>query len=253
MLISDDGRRFAFDKRELTVLTGMMADPEARPTLAAMWLHPGKGQAWTTDGHRAVLVRRQPAPTRATVKAPVAVPASSVADVARTARGKDLVVFDVSGSTVSMDVRAPRTTGEIATFGQLDDQTRSKHTATCRRHAGGPASIEHLFPTPNRRGHKGAVVPVNVALLRPVVDLAKLATPGGRVWINLGRVSEPILLVAESDAWTTWRMLVMPLRAEVGEHPDHAKSSGEATEPAKPAKTRSPRKPGRRSKLRAAS
>ena len=64
MLISDAGDRFAFDKRELAVLTSMMAT-EDRESLAALWFHPSKAQAWATDGHRAVMVERELKPPKA--------------------------------------------------------------------------------------------------------------------------------------------------------------------------------------------
>ena len=67
MLISDDGTRFALSKAEIAVLTSMMADPDTRPTLAALWLHPAKAQAWATDGHRAVLAERWMVPPKASL------------------------------------------------------------------------------------------------------------------------------------------------------------------------------------------
>ena len=64
MLISEDGQRFGFHKRELALLTSMMAG-EDRETLAAVWFHPAKGQAWATDGNRAVMAERDVKPPKA--------------------------------------------------------------------------------------------------------------------------------------------------------------------------------------------
>ena len=86
MLVSDDGGQFAFDKRELAVLTGVMATDDERG-LAALWFHPSKAQAWATDGHRAVLVERELKPPKAPADAgPVALPATTAHHAAKTAR-----------------------------------------------------------------------------------------------------------------------------------------------------------------------
>src|SRR5688572_32928102 len=77
MMISDDGRKLAFDKRELVVLTGMMAK-EDRPSYAALWFHGGRAQAWATDGHRAVMAEREIKPPRGNLSArPVAISAAT--------------------------------------------------------------------------------------------------------------------------------------------------------------------------------
>ncbi len=236
MLISDDGEQFAFDKRELAVLTGVMAGNDDEG-MAALWFHPSKAQAWATDGHRAVIVERELKPPKASDKAqPVAVPAATAHHVAKTARPRDRVVIDVSGRRVAIDVREPTGRGvELESFAQIDEFTRSKHAVNCARHKGGPGSIEEFFPRPERRGKRGAVLPLNPALLTPLIHLGKIATPRGQVWVNLGKIHEPILFTARTDAWTVWRMLVMPLRSARDEHPDLAPtpdSAGPATGPA---------------------
>ncbi len=230
MLISEDGARFAFRKRELAVLTSMMAD-EGREGLAALWLHPGKAQAWATDGHRAVMVERDERPPKVAKDAkPVAVPAATVHHASKTARARAMVVIDISGEGVSIDVREATERGvEITGFATIDRRTESVHAVTCRRHQGGYGSIEGFFPMHHGRGKKGAIVPLNSALMAPVITLGKLAEPGGRVWINVGKISDPVTFVARSDERTVWRMLVMPLRAEAAEHPDHGRKSGETT------------------------
>ena len=231
---------------QLAVLTSMMAT-EDRESLAALWFHPSKAQAWATDGHRAVMVERELKPPKAPSKAdPVALPAATAHHAAKTARPRDWVVIDISGKRVAIDVREPTGRGQtIESFGQIEELTRSIHTVSCRRHEGGPGSIEGFFPSHHGRGSKGATVPVNPALLRPLAQLGKLAEPSGQVWVNLGPIGDPLLFVARADAWTVWRMIVMPLRAEASEHPDHGRGASTAKS-AKSAK-------GRRSELRAAS
>ena len=209
MLISDDGRKLAFTKRELLILTSMMAKEE-RPALAALWFHGGKAQAWATDGSRAVLVEHEAKPPRGDRAAPpVAIPAATAHHVAKTARPRDLVVVDTSGARVSIDVRAPHSAVvPAATFEEIETRTYSKHAVTCKRHEGGHPTIEHVFPSHHKRGSKGAAAPVNPALLGPVL---MLATVSGHVWINVDTPLDPVLFVARADGlW--WRMLVMPLR-----------------------------------------
>ena len=231
MLVSDDGGQFAFDKRELAVLTGVMATDDERG-LAALWFHPSKAQAWATDGHRAVLVERELKPPKAPADAgPVALPATTAHHAAKTAGARDLVVVDISGKRVAIDVRTPTGRGvKIESFDQIESRTVSTHAVSCRRHSGGPGSIEGFFPLHHDRGSKGAVLPVNPALLGPLVSLGKLAEPTGQVWVSLGKVTDPIMFVARADVWTVWRMLVMPLRATASDHPDHGRA------PSKPAR-----------------
>lgn len=221
MLISDDGGQFAFDKRELAVLTGVMANDDARG-LAALWFHPSKAQVWATDGHRAVMVQRELEPPKASTHAtPVALPAATAHHAAKTAHPRDLVVIDISGKRVAIEVREPTERGvTIESFEEIEARTRSKHAVNCARHQGGPGSIDDFFPSPRGRGNKGAVVPMNPALLAPLYQLGKLAEPSGQVWVNLGRIEDPVLFVARADAWTVWRMIVMPLRAQPGDYPD---------------------------------
>lgn len=213
MLISDDATRFALDKGEITMLTSMMADANTRPTLAAVWLYPAKGQAWATDGHRAVLADH-PNPAAAGDKGrPVAIPATTAAHAAKTAGNRDVVVIDVSRDRVAIEVRAPKLRGTtIETFDDIDSKTKVKHASTCTRHIGGPgaAAIEGCFPSYQRRGAAGAVVAVNPALLRSVVMLAKVADLNF-VWMNIGKKPmDPIFVVAHGRQDTTWRVVVMP-------------------------------------------
>ena len=86
------------------------------------------------------------------------------------------------------------------------------------------------FPAYHGRGSKGATVPVDPALLGPLVLLKKITT---QVWINLGKPKEPVTFVGKADEWTVWRMLVMPRLAR-GQtlHPDHGTSV-----PSKPARS----------------
>ncbi|MCA9652554.1 MAG: hypothetical protein KC501_21740 [Myxococcales bacterium] len=250
MLISDDGTRFALSKAEIAVLTSMMADPDTRPTLAALWLHPAKAQAWATDGHRAVLAERWMVPPKAKAGArPVAIPAVAAANVAKTAATRDLVVVDLSGPEVRLDVRATPTTGtKVETFDQIESLTVSKHAVTCRHQEDATlGSIDHLFPS-IARGRKGATVAVDPALLKSVMTLAKVADPS-RVWINVGRPTEPVLFTVAAGTTMTWRMLVMPLRADLGQHPDASKVTTSTDAPAeatKPARTTRAKRGGKR-------
>lgn len=219
MMVSDDGRRLAFDKRELAVLTGMMAK-EDRPNLAALWFHGGRAQAWATDGHRAVIVERQAKPPQGDPKGrPVGIPAITAHHVAKTAGARDLVVIDLGGPVVTIELRERLAkTAEIEAFGDIDTRTRVKHSVTCKRHEGGYQSIEFVFPSCKGRGAAGAVVAFNPGLLAPVVALASLT--GEFVWLNIGGEDDPILFLAEDDAGAVWRVVVMPKRPGCSVPPD---------------------------------
>jgi len=211
MMVSNDGRRLAFDKRELAVLTGMMAKEE-RPKLAALWLHGGRGQAWATDGHRGVIVERPTMPPQGDPKPPpVGIPAVTAHHIAKTAGTRDLVVVDIGGPRVSIELRQRLSkTAEIQTFADIDEWTRPKHAATCPRHQGGYDTIEYFFPSYRERGAKGAIVAFDPDLLPPVVALASLT--GGFVWLNIGGEDDPILFLAEGEDGAVWRVVVMPKR-----------------------------------------
>lgn len=224
MLVSDDGRCFAFEKREMAVLTSVMASEE-REGLAALWLQGSRAAAWATDGNRALMVEREIKPPKAKPgDKPVAMPAATAHHAAKTARNRDWIVIDLGGSRVSVDVREPIGRGvEIESFGEIDVKTRSKHLATCKRHDGRLGlHIDQFFPLHHRRGAKGATVPVNPALLGPVMLLGKVAAKS-YVWINIGKAQDPLTFVAtaDGDPWTRWRLIVMPLRGSAADHPDH--------------------------------
>ena len=212
MMVSDDGHRLAFDKRELAVLTGMMAK-EDRPNLAALWFHGARAQAWATDGHRAVIVDRNDSPPRGDIKArPVAIPAVTALHVAKTAGARDLVVIDLAGPDVKIELRERTSkTAEIKAFGDVDAWTKPKHVVSCKRHEGGYSSIEFAFPSFRERGGKGLAVPFDPALLGPVMALASVA--GGFVWLNIGDDDGPILFLADAEDGSVWRLVVMPKRA----------------------------------------
>lgn len=232
MMISDDGRKLAFTKRELLLLTSMMAKEE-RPALAALWFHGGKGQAWATDGSRAVLVEHETKPPRADKTAPpVAIPAATAQHVAKTAGVRDLVVIDTGGAKVSIDVRSPHSAVvPAATFEDIEARTYSRHAVTCKRHDGNLPTIEHVFPSPHRRGKPGAAAAINPALLGPI---HMLATVAGHVWINVGPALDPVLFVARADdLW--WRIVVMPLRP--GSIPDIEPPKVEPPAPVAPAES----------------
>ena len=262
MMVSDDGHRLAFDKRELAVLTGMMAK-EDRPTHAALWFHGGRAQAWATDGHRAVLVERDDKPRGGDPKArPVAIPAVTAHHVAKTAGTRDLVVFDTSGPEVKIELRErnDRTT-EINAFADIEGRTRPKHAVTCKRHEGGYSSIEFAFPSCRARGAKGLAVPFDPGLLAPVITLASLT--GGFVWLNIDE-DGPILFLATAEDGTVWRLVVMPKRPGGLVPPDREPAPTPEPKPAKRAKRGSGAKPpepaaapararGRGPKLRAVS
>lgn len=231
MLVSDDGRYFAFEKRELAVLTAVMAGDD-RESLAALWFHGRQAAAWATDGHRAVMVEREIKPPKAPASnPPMAIPAATAHHAAKTARAHDWIVIDLGASRVTIDVRKPIARGdEIESFGEVESKTRSKHLATCNRHDGKLAmSIEQFFPLHHRRGAKGATLPINPALLGPVMLLGKVAE-GSYVWINIGKPEEPATFVAEAadDPHTRWRLIVMPLRGSAAEHPDHDRAPNAA-------------------------
>lgn len=196
MMVSDDGRRLAFDKRELAVLTGMMAKEE-RPNLAALWFHGGRAQAWATDGHRAVIVERPSKPPQGDPKAqPVGIPAITAHHVAKTAGARDLVVIDLGGPVVTLELRERvDKTAEIEAFADIDARTRVKHSVSCISREGGYRSIEHIFPSCKGRGGVGAVVAFNPGLLTPVVALASVT--GEFVWLNIGGEDEPLLFLGE--------------------------------------------------------
>lgn len=227
MLVSDDGRCFAFEKQEMGVLTSVMASEE-REGLAALWLHASRAAAWATDGHRAVMVEREIKPPKAPADdGPVAIPAATAHHAAKTARKRDWIVIDLHGPRASLDVREPIKRGtEIESFGEIETRSRSRHLASCKRHDGRLGlHIDEFFPLHHRRGARGATVQVNPALLRPVVLLGKFAA-NSSVWINLGKAEEPVTFVAKAaeDPWTIWRMIVMPLRGKRADHPDHDRS-----------------------------
>lgn len=87
MLVSDDGRCFAFEKREMAVLTSMMASEE-REGLAALWFQGSRAAAWATDGHRALMVEREIKPPKAKPgDKPVAMPAATAHHATRSTTG----------------------------------------------------------------------------------------------------------------------------------------------------------------------
>ncbi len=241
MIISDDGQRFGFNKRELAILTSVMAG-EDRETFAAVWFHPSKAQAWATDGHRAVMVEREAKPPKAPAGSKsVALPAATAHHVAKTAAPKDVIVIDISGKSVAIEVREPKQVRtEIESFDQIDHQTTIKHSVACRRHRAELGSIDHFFPPFQGRGSKGAAVIINPALLRPLLQLGKLTNPVGNVWVNIGRTQDPAMFVARADPSTVWRMIVMPMRGEIQDHPDYGRG------PAKPTRARASRSTGKK-------
>jgi hypothetical protein len=234
MMVSDDGQRLAFDKRELAVLTGMMAK-EDRPNLAALWFHGGRAQAWATDGHRAVLVEREAKPPRGNPNArPVAIPAVTAHHLAKTAGARDLVVIDIGGPEVTIELRerlAKNT--EIEAFADIEGRTRLKHAVTCTRHEGGYSSIDFVFPSYRERGGKGAVVPFNPGLLAPVMALASIT--GEFVWLNIDG-DGPILFLAHGEDGAVWRLVVMPKRPGGLMPPDREPAPESASKPARRAK-----------------
>lgn len=221
MLTSDDGTRFALDKGEITVLTSLMADPEARPSLAALWFHPPKGQAWATDGHRCLLVGGPTPPPSAKDGRPVAIPAAAASQAAKAARARDVIVIDVRGPKVTIDVRAPRSRGvEIETFADLDSKTTLTQSSTSTRHPSplSASTIESFFPCYERRGAKGAVLALNPAFLKSAALLAKVVDPSF-IWLNIGKEREPLFCVAHGRHGTTWRLLIMPCNPKVNPPP----------------------------------
>lgn len=229
-MISEDGQRFGFHKRELTLLTSVMAG-EDRETFAAVWFHPGKGQAWATDGHRAVMAERDEKPPNAPAgSSPVALPAATAHHAAKTAGAKDVIVIDVSGESVAIEVREPISAVAIEAFEAIEARTRVKHAVSCSRHRAEIGSIEGFFPPYHTRGSKGAIVALNPALLRPVAHLGKISDPVGRVWLNIGKPSEPATFATRAKHGVTWRMLVMPMKMAIEDHPDFGRA------PAKPAR-----------------
>jgi hypothetical protein len=211
MMVSDDGRRLAFDKRELAVLTGMMAKEE-RVNLAALWFHGGRAQAWATDGHRAVIVERGTKPPGGDPNArPVAIPAATAHHIAKTAGARDVVVVDIGGPQVTIVLRERiAKTAEIEAFGDIEGRTRVKHSVTCKRHEGGYSTIDFAFPSCRGRGGVGAVVALDPGLLAPVVALASIT--GAFVWLNIGGEDDPILFLATGEDGAVWRVVVMPKR-----------------------------------------
>ena len=244
MLIADDGSHFALTRSEISVLTSMMANPESRPGLAALWLHPAKAQAWATDGHQAVLAQRWRVPPKAKEDGrPVAVPALTVAHAARTAKGKDWIVIDVSGRDLGIEIRTPKDPrAEITSYQQVEILTRPVHAIACRRHRDGPGTIEHLFPKPDARGRRGNDVALNPAYLKSIALLAKVIDPL-KVFINVGKPMDPILFTAADGTTMLWRMLIMPIR------PDPLPTFSEPPTP-EPAKAKA-KANGRRSRRRA--
>lgn len=221
MLVSDDGTRFALDKGEITVLTSLMATPDKRPALAALWFYPPKGQAWATDGHRCVIADGPvPTITRKDTR-PAAIPAATAAHAAKTAGARDFIVIDVSRPKVAIDVRSPKGRGvEIETLADLDSKTEIKHSVTCSRHDSPlrVAAVESCFPSYERRGAKGAVVSINPAYLKSAAMLAKVADPGF-IWLGIGTAKDPVFFVAHGRHETTWRLLIMPWVANVAPPP----------------------------------
>jgi hypothetical protein len=235
MMVSDDGQRLAFDKRELAVLTGMMAK-EDRPNHAALWFRGGRAQAWATDGHRAVLVERDDKPRGGDPNArSVAIPAVTALHVAKTAGARDLVVIDTGGPEVRIELRErhDRTT-EINAFADIEGRTRPKHAVTCKRHEGGYSSIEFAFPSCRERGGKGLAVPFDPGLLPPVIALASIT--GGFVWLNIGDDDGPLLFLATAEDGAVWRLVVMPKRPGSLVPPDRGASPMPEKKPAKRAK-----------------
>lgn len=215
MLLADDGSHFALTRPEVAVLTSMMANPESRPGLAALWLHPAKAQAWATDGHQAVIAQRWRVPPKAKKNGrPVAVPALTVAHAARTAKGKDWIVIDVSGRDLGIEIRTPKDPrAEILSYEQIEVLTKPVHAISCRRHRDGPGTIEHLFPKPDARGRRGNDVALNPAYLKSIAQLAKVIDPL-KVFINVGKPLDPILFTAADGTTMLWRMLIMPIRPD---------------------------------------
>lgn len=238
MMVSDDGHRLAFDKRELAVLTGMMAK-EDRTAYAALWFHGGRAQAWATDGHRAVLVERDPKPPRGNPDAsPVAIPAAAAHHVAKTAGARDLIVIDTSGAEVRIELRERTSrTVEINAFADIEGRTRSKHVVTCKRHEMGYARIDFAFPSCRGRGGKGLTVPFSPALLAPVLALGSLT--GDFVWLNIGD-DGPILFLATAEDGAVWRLVVMPKRDGGLTPPDREPPPMPGEEPAKAASRAKP-------------
>lgn len=214
MLLADDGSHVALTKPEISVLTSMMANPDNRPGLAALWLHPAKAQAWATDGYRAVLAQRHPGPSSCTIDRPVAIPAITAAHAAKTAKGRDWIVVNLSGREVGIEIRSPTAHGTtIETYDQIEALTRPVHGVSCPRHREGPGPIEHLFPTPDARGRRGADVALNPVYLKSVTMLAKVIDPLA-VFVNVGTPRDPVLFTAADGASMSWRVLIMPVRAE---------------------------------------
>lgn len=181
MLISDDGRRFAFTKPELRLLTSVMAGPE-RETFAALWVHPSKGHAWATDGHRAVLASHGRAPSKTTQgNRPVAIPAATAHHVAKTAGPRDFVVLDIGGDAAELNTRSPLVAkGEPpSTFADVVAATTSTHVVTCaKKPHSGAIAIEEFFPAASTRGARGAVTALDSALLKPVQLLGRVGPNG---------------------------------------------------------------------------
>ena len=253
MLTSHDGTRFALDKGEISVLAEVMPDRETRETMAALWFHPATGEAWATDGHRAVLAHRPPHDLEQAKGPPVAIPAETAAHVAKTAGKRDVVVVDVSREPVTIEVRRPISRSvEIDTFKAIDTLTTVRVSVTCPPFDGGPsaAAVHKVFPCHERRGGKGAVVALDPAYLRAATMLADV-TDQHTVWINIGRPEQPVFFVVGGRSETEWRMVIMPRRP--GNGPPSV-MVGQAPEPdAKPDKRRSKRAPTKGGRVRAAS
>ena len=240
VLISETGNQFVFTKGELTTLLSVRVKPndQAHQSLAALWVYPALGQAWVTDGHRAIMAESSHPPTKAPPnQKSFAFAAETAVKMAKAADTNDLVVVGVGGKTVRVEVRTPKKGLDVVTADGIEKVTDAKIHMECPLHVGGVSSIDHVFPDYSKTPNRAATPMVAAAYLKSAGVLAKVSTTDG-VWGSVSHELEPVLLTTHGRHDTTWRMLIMPRKSPAGE----SSPSDRGSRPRSAAKVRTPSK-----------
>ena len=210
MIVSDDGRRFALDKHELTALADVMGDPEERVNLAGLMLDPARGQAWASNGHVAMVVDPVAKPHGRVPRAGVHLPHAVVTSLAKTTKARDLVVLTLDPPQVEIEIRAVPRGVEPNTWRGVDSAT-VRQTMTIKAKPPAMATIEHLFPTTAREPAPG--IALDPRYLKSAVALSRVALLEHEILIHVGPMLDPVLFVANGRAGCRWRPIIMPRRS----------------------------------------
>jgi len=215
---------FYTDKRELATLARVAGTDESRPGTLGVWFDPaadGRGRAWATDGHRAVVIDRD---GRSRPHAATPIVAPELLGVCKLARTSDVIALRVG----KPNGKRPKAVGWSIVPGRFEadcllDALKSKEITGRDAVARGkvptvetidPPAIDQAMPRydssqPATAGRL-AVDPALVATF--FGDVARLESARAiRFWLA-GERDPMLCMFDDANREAVWRYVVMPMR-----------------------------------------